>query len=328
MSDVATATSFITWYPTCRRSDTIAAALGGSSHLVHYLKFKQPLYAPFKYVAQSISSVRRLNADSPDVVFVAVPPSFAALMVWAFCRLTGRRFVIDAHTGLFDDHRWTWLEPLNKFLARRAIVTIVTNEHLASKVHEWGGRSIVIGDVPVEFNSPKQVDLGPGQHVVVVNTFSVDEPLDEIIAAAKSVPTVTFHITGNPKHARTDWSDELPGNARLTGWVTEEEYASLMASCDAVVCLTTHDHTMQRGAYEAMALGRPLVTSDWPILRETFSEGTLHVDNSAEGIAMAVKTALDNAESLSKKMADWAGLRRKVFNQRMQELKELISQGT
>src|SRR5213594_4940791 len=41
---------FITWYPYCRRSDALGEQLGAPSYLVHYLKFKTPVLAPFKYV--------------------------------------------------------------------------------------------------------------------------------------------------------------------------------------------------------------------------------------------------------------------------------------
>ena len=33
---------------------------------------------------------------------------------------------------------------------------------------------------------------------------------------------------------------------------------------DGILALTTHDHTMQRGACEAVSLGVPIITSDWP----------------------------------------------------------------
>ena len=58
-----------------------------------------------------------------------------------------------------------------------------------------------------------------------------------------------------------------------------------------MMSLTTHDHTMQRGGYEALALDKPLITSDWPVLRETFSAGTIYVDNSADAIAEAIMHA-------------------------------------
>jgi glycosyltransferase involved in cell wall biosynthesis len=76
---------------------------------------------------------------------------------------------------------------------------------------------------------------------------------------------------------------------RLTGFLDEPTYNALLAHADVVMCLTTRDHTMQNGAAEALYLGTPIITSDWPILREYFSRGTIHVDNSAEAIAEAVR---------------------------------------
>ena len=101
--------SFVTWYPSCRRSDTLAERLGGRSHLIHYFEFKRPMYAPAKYILQAATTFRRLLRDRPDVVFVASPPVFAVVAVWAYAKVSGTPYIVDAHTGVFDDPRWTWL---------------------------------------------------------------------------------------------------------------------------------------------------------------------------------------------------------------------------
>jgi glycosyltransferase involved in cell wall biosynthesis len=62
------------------------------------------------------------------------------------------------------------------------------------------------------------------------------------------------------------------------------------------MCLTTRDHTMQNGAAEALYLGTPIITSDWGVLREYFSRGTIHVDNSPAAIAAAVRRMMDDGE--------------------------------
>jgi hypothetical protein len=45
---------------------------------------------------------------------------------------------------------------------------------------------------------------------------------------------------------------------------------------------------MQRGACEAVWLGVPIITSDWPLLKSQFSQGALHVQNTANSIRQAV----------------------------------------
>lgn len=319
--------SFVTWYPSCRRSDALAERLGGLSHLIHFFEFKRPMYAPAKYILQAATTFQRLLRDRPDVVFVASPPVFAVVAVWAYARLSGTPYIIDAHTGVFDDPRWTWLSPISRFLSRSALATVVTNRELADRVRAWGAKALIIGDVPVRFPDVPPADLGGGLHVVVINTFSQDEPVTEVIEAARLVPHARFHITGNPRHARNVWNGTLPPNARFTGWLSDEEYAALLGAANMVVTLTTHDHTMQRGGYEAMAIGKPLITSDWPLLRETFSRGTLHVDNTAPGIAAAIRRASFEQMRLATEMRQLRRERSATFGHLIAGVQELIREG-
>lgn len=318
-------TTFITWYPTCRRSDALADALGGVSHLIHYLECKQPFYAPFKYVLQSLATWRQLWRDRPELICVASPPVFAVFVVWCYARLFRVPFVMDAHTGVFDDARWTWLLPLSRFLARQAAATVVTNAYLKAQVEDWGARAIIIGDVPVEFPDIAPAVLGEGRHVVVINTFSQDEPLDELLMAAETLPEVRFHITGSVRHARTSWSVAPALNVRFTEWLSDEDYTALLRVADVVVTLTTHDHTMQRGGYEAMALEKPLITSDWGVLRETFSLGTVHTANTPEAIAAAVTRALSKLPTLGAEMRQLRRERFDRFADTLRTLQELLT---
>ena len=57
--------------------------------------------------------------------------------------------------------------------------------------------------------------------------------------------------------------------------------------------LTILDHTMQRGAYEAAYLGRPVITSNFAILRSAFPKGAVFVNNEAESLAQGVEEMRD-----------------------------------
>ena len=294
--------SFISWLPHCRRSDSLAIALGGKSHLVQYLGFKRPWQAIVKYPLQTLDTLIRLSKDKSDLLLVATPPVVAAIPVYIYARIRNIPFVIDAHTGVFDDSRWRWLMPLSRWLSRAACATIVTNDHLAQIVNSWGAQTVIIGSMPMTFPASQAQVFGHSAKVVFINTFSRDEPVEEVLNAAKTIPYIYFEITGDIKRASRSLRESAPPNVHFTGWLSDEDYANLLRSAAAVMVLTTRDHTMQRGAYEAMALEKPLITSAWPLLRETFNRGTIHVDNTVAGITVGIETAVRNHRSLALEM--------------------------
>jgi hypothetical protein len=68
--------------------------------------------------------------------------------------------------------------------------------------------------------------------------------------------------------------------------------------------LTKRNKTMLAGAYEALALEKPLITSDWPPLKRYFYKGTLHVDNSPKQIQEAIKIVRKRSEEIAKDISD------------------------
>jgi len=55
------------------------------------------------------------------------------------------------------------------------------------------------------------------------------------------------------------------------------------------VALTTYPHSLLGGAQDAIAVGRPLVLSDQPALREHFTGVAVFADNSAGGLLAAFR---------------------------------------
>jgi glycosyltransferase involved in cell wall biosynthesis len=191
---------------------------------------------------------------------------------------------------------------------------------LQSVVAEWGARAFVISDVPVRFVEGRAPAACSGPRVVVINTFSVDEPVAEVLAAARALPEVCFFVTGDTRYADPALLASAGPNVTFTGFVSEEEYAGLLRASDVVTVLTTHDHTMQRGGYEAVALDKPLVTSDWGLLRETFSRGTIHVANAPAAIADGIRTAVQDRSRLAAEMKSLRDERRQLFDERLAAL--------
>jgi glycosyltransferase involved in cell wall biosynthesis len=281
---------FLVWGPPGRgpRSRAFGQALGMDVHFISATGRRGRLAALYKYPVQGIRTVALLIRRRPRVVFVQSPPSPAVIAAWAYSKVTGARFVVDAHSCAMRSVYWTRPRWLSRALTRDAAATIVTNTHYADTVRAEGGHGIVIRDVPIAADAAVAATTGEGFRVLVVNTFAPDEPLEQILRAAESSPEVTFSVTGDLRRIGGT-APAAPGNVRFTGFVSDEEYRRLMSAAGAVMCLTTHDHTMQRGACEALWAGRPIVTSDWELLRDYVDAGTVHVDNSAEDIAAAIR---------------------------------------
>jgi glycosyltransferase involved in cell wall biosynthesis len=241
------------------------------------------LWAIPRYGVQAFRTIAGLVRLRPRVVFVQVPPSFVAWIAAAYGRATGAAYVLDAHSAAFQVGAWMRPRRVFRWVTRGAVATTTTDEHWAALVRAAGGRAFVIPDVPTDFPTGEPYPRSDRFRVVVVNTWAPDEPIGAVLEAARQVTDIEFVITGSVRRATVDVG-AAPANVIFSDFLPEPRYHALLAGADAVMCLTTRDHTMQRGACEALSHGRPIVTSDWPLLRAYFRKGAVLVDPSPDGI--------------------------------------------
>ncbi len=314
--------TYISWAESCSRSDHTARELGGQSHMVYLPQFgSRASTILLKYLGQWRETARILRDERPDVVFVMTPPLFASFPAFLHAWRYGGRVVLDAHSAAFLHPRWRHLLWLQRWLCRRAATTLVHNPHLAEKVRAAGAVPTLVPDVPVVYGRIEPFPRPQGFTVAVVCSFNYDEPVAAILDAARLVPDVRFFMTGNPKHLSAELASRVPPNVTLTGFLSTEAYGGLLTTADAVMTLTTRDHTMLRGAYEAIYQGTPVIVSDWPILRDFFDEGALHVGETAEAIAAAVRAMQASPEHFrsgaarlrDRKLAAWRETRQAIL---------------
>ncbi|HZQ08646.1 MAG TPA: glycosyltransferase [Anaerolineae bacterium] len=282
---------FVVWGPPSvgPRSQVLARELGVSR--LYYIHPNTPrglASALYRYAWQARATWRILREQRPPLVFVQSPPTLAVLSVLAYTRTAHARYIVDAHSAAFL--HWFWRSPgwLFRRLARNAITTLVTNSHFASQIQAAGGNALVLRDIPTTFEqTPHSFD--GAFNIVVVNTFAPDEPLSEILDAARDLPDIQFYVTGKRKSAPAALLSRAAPNVHFTDFLPDKEYYGMLAACDAVMCLTTRDHTMQRGACEALTLGKPIITSDSELLRDYFRQGTVHVANTRAAIRQGIE---------------------------------------
>jgi glycosyltransferase involved in cell wall biosynthesis len=297
-----------------------ARDLGIPLHCIHNLRFQSKPYAPFKYVIQSVRTLRLLARERPQAVHVQNPPCFCALVVACYCSLTGTRYVLDHHSAAFLPV-WDTFGMIQRLVVRRAAVNIVTSDHWAGIVRSWGGDAMVMYDAFRELPPGDEVELPPGRHAAFVGTFAFDEPLDAVFDAARELPHVQFHVTGDTTTAPAGLLERAPANVAFTGFRPYGEYLGLLRAVDVVMALTTRDHTLQGAGCEAVSLGTPLITSEWPYLREVFAD-MVFVAADGESIRAGLVDALDRRAELARTAVALREVRRSQWKEQLARLEE------
>jgi glycosyltransferase involved in cell wall biosynthesis len=304
-----------------------ARELDAPLHCIHYLRFRSPPYAPFKYVLQAIATLRVLFGRHPQAVHVQNPPFVCALVVALYCRLTGSRFVVEYHTAAFG-RAWRFALPAHKLVARAAAANIVTDDHWAQTVRSWGGHSIVMYDAFLDLPAGQPFAVGSRSNVAFVGTFAPDEPIEELLEAAALLPEADFYVTGDTARADKAVLDNASPNVTFTGFLDPNgAYLGLLRAVDVVVVLTTRDHTLQLAGCEAIAVGKPLVTSDFAYLRRLFEQGAVFVAPDAWSIRDGIADAIARGAELAAETVALRARRREEWHARMRELDQLVFPG-
>jgi glycosyltransferase involved in cell wall biosynthesis len=313
----------IAWSPSCVRTKQYAKRLNAKAHMIHYLQWKRPLLAPVKYIPQWIKTWMVLYRERPSAVYVPIPPPFAALCVALYCRVMGIPFVMDKHGHSLTGRKWSWTAPLQRWLARQARVSIVDQERYRRLFEEsWDARAVLLERPPlqIDFDKLQRIDDPEQFGVTVVNTFAGDEPLDIVLDAARALPDVPFYVLGDTARAPGQVLETAPQNVIFPGYLHNEDYWNRLYSSRALIVLTTEKYSLLGGAQEGMSLGKPLIISDQPALREYFTKGTVFVDHTADSIRDAVLEAREHEARLAQESLDMAAEKRQRWEVEFQRL--------
>jgi glycosyltransferase involved in cell wall biosynthesis len=116
---------------------------------------------------------------------------------------------------------------------------------------------------------------------------------------AALLPAVEFRVTGDVGHLPAELADGAPPNVTFTGYLPYRQFLGEMLAADVVAVFSTDPHIMNRAAFEAVGLGRPLVLSDFEGLRSRFGGGAGFAANRPEAMAAAIRDALARRTELA-----------------------------
>jgi glycosyltransferase involved in cell wall biosynthesis len=290
----------LAWTPS-QRPHELAAALGGIAHTPYFPRLKDRALVPLRYAVSAALTVGFLLRRRPRAILVQNPPIVPAAIAYIYCRLTGARMVLDSHPrgfGLKGSRAGRLFRPLHEHFMRHAAATMVASEPLADEVRRAGGRPLIVHEPPPLWllDAPPSPDA-PAT-VLWVGVFATDEPVGEVVGAARLVPDIAFVLTGDPDRCPPEVRASAPENVSFSGYRRGDDYRALVADATIMMVLTTAPTSVPRGAFEAVAHLRPLIVSDQPLLRAQFPEA-LFAANEAEALAAAVREARDRRAELA-----------------------------
>lgn len=255
-----------------------------------------------KWAALMFDTLRVIRKCRPDILLVQNPSLGLAMLAVAVKPLFRFFLVIDAHNEGVQPYirQGRFITWVTSWLLRSADRTIVTNSNLANVVEKQGGNAIVLPDAlpepPVTAFGEKSPVQGKCEFVII-STFAPDEPLRELLGAARQFPDVAFFVTG--RHSPDNLRElDVPGNVTLTGFLPDDDYWRRLATADVIVDLTLMPDCLVCGAYEALSLAKPMVLSDNQPGRQLFGEGVVFADVSEDGILQAFRRATEDLDAL------------------------------
>jgi len=314
---------FVVWDRQSIRAYGISKHIGAS---LHYL-YTSPIRHPVLF----IKTLQLLRKERPQIIICQSPPitcSFIAMVYkFLFARGSKPKILIDAHTGAISR---PGSKNVSKLIMKNASVVIVINKEQQNYLTQnYQIKPVVLEDPIPDYTDilsslAKQdgyeIEENATLNVAVISSFAFDEPLQEIFDAASELPDVYFYVTGNEKNANKNLLAKKSDNVIITGFLNYYAYVDLLHKVDVIMDLTTDHTSIVAGAFEAVALEQPLITSNWIPLRRCFNKGTIYVNNSSNDIKEAIVTSITKKEELSKEMQQLKTEKMKKWNEKISNL--------
>ncbi|PZN94790.1 MAG: glycosyltransferase family 1 protein [Alphaproteobacteria bacterium] len=178
------------------------------------------------------------------------------------------------------------ISPLYRAALRGAEVVIFQNPDDEAMLRRLGlvpvaQRTVVVSGSGVDLQHFRPVPLAPGHVVLLIARLVKAKGILDFVAAARIIrrrdPRIVFRLAG--------WFDDASpvaiSRAEVDGWVKEgvieylgplDDVRPALAAC-TVFCLPSYYEGTPRTVLEALAVGRPIVTTDVPGCRETVRSG-------------------------------------------------------
>lgn len=257
-----------------------------------------------RYLACCVRTFHLIKTHKPKILIIQNPSIVLAIfgvMLKPFFRY---RLIVDAHNEAIIPFNLNNMAVriTAKALMRWSDLTLVTNNSLVGIVTKNGGRAFVLPDfLPTLDFEPISLrpELNATFNATLICTYAQDEPYTEVFKAAEILGN-NFQLNVTGKIPQSIDHTKIPPNVKLTGYLSENEYWIALNNSHLVIDLTTMDNCLVCGAYEAIALKKPLLLSENDASIALFGQYAAHTLNTPEAITGSIQKILSDYGTLSK----------------------------
>ena len=283
---------WLTW-ETQRRNPELAAAFEAEYCCLDYSGH----HISLRYLCSLLSTIRCLLNKRTGVVFAQCPSVILVALVACFKVFRGFVFVIDAHNIAFEYLRSdnVLLRSLSSFAFRQADVILVSNLRLSSGREELDDKRIALPDrLPsIDQNAlPERFQQLSRPLITLICSFADDEPIEVFLEAIQTLEYGGTLLVSGKKSRAGDLLRYESDKICFTDFLPNLEFESLIQHSDLLVDLTTRDDCLVCGAYEALAVGRPVLLSKTGVQQEVFGKGAIFSENTPDSYREAVSQFL------------------------------------
>ena len=273
---------------------------------------------PLRDMASLLCLYRILVREKPDVLFAyTVKPVVYGVLAAVLAGVKRRYALITGLGYAFTDDRKGVVPNIVKFLYRLSF-SFSTKVFFQNPDDEALFRnidllpvnipSVVVDGSGIDISQFQVAPLPDKHHFLLIARLLGDKGIREYVAAAKIVkvlhPESVFSLVG--------WIDENPDaipQDELDNWIAQGDIEYLGKLADvrpaiqsaSVYVLPSYREGTPRTVLEAMAMGRPIITTDAPGCRETVLDGVngyLVPVKSVDGLVNAMLRFIDRPESV------------------------------
>lgn len=236
------------------------------------------------------------------------------------CRIaaeTGRPTVYEIHKPDWEINERNHHEFQRLFAGKgfRAIVCIsfALEAHLLASFPVLRGWTIVAHDAAPTLERPKDLDQTDAFVVGYFGSLHSGKGIETLLDVAPRCPWATFRVVGGDAESVERWQKncDIPTNVHFMGHRPHCELPAMMAECRVLVAPYLEKVSVHGGGgdvarwmsplklFEYMAMARPIVSADLPVLREVLREdenALLAAPGDAADWARALERLRDDPE--------------------------------